>query len=125
MRRDIFGLGAAQLILTTAAVGGLAYLSGLVDLRGALVSGLALAMSATVIAIKILEDRGHVQQTYGQRAFAILLFQDMSVVPLLVLLPLIAPSGAGHFGDFGETLIAVGRIGLCIAAVVIAGRYLL
>jgi glutathione-regulated potassium-efflux system protein KefB len=125
LRRAIFGLGAAQLVATAAVLAGLAYWLGLAGWRGAVISGLALAMSATAIALKILEERGHLQQAYGQRAFAILLFQDMSVVPLLVLLPLIAPSGAGHFGDFGETLIAVGRIGLCIAAVVVAGRYLL
>ena len=49
----------------------------------------------------------------------------MSVVPLLALMPLIAPNGAGELGDFTTTLIAVGRGGLAIAAVVIAGRYLL
>ncbi len=91
MRRDIFGLGAAQLALTAAAIGGIAYFCGLLDWRGAVVAGLALAMSATAIALQILEERGQLQQVYGQRAFAILLFQDMAVVPLLAALPLLAP----------------------------------
>ena len=82
MRRDIFGLGVAQLLLTAAAIWALALLTGLFDWRGALVASLALALSATAIALQILEDRGHLQQPYGQRAFAILLFQDISVVPI-------------------------------------------
>ena len=125
LRRAIFGLGAAQLALTAAVLGGLALALGLTGWRGAVISGLALAMSATAIALKILEERGQLQQTYGQRAFAILLFQDMSVVPILALLPLLAPGADSHVADFTETLIIVGRIGACIAAVVIAGRYLL
>src|SRR5580700_5917447 len=96
LRRAIFGLGVAQLVLTAAALAGLAYALGLADWRGAAVAGLALAMSGTAIALKILEDRGHLQRPYGQRAFGILLFQDMSVVPLLALLPLIAPGGGSH-----------------------------
>jgi glutathione-regulated potassium-efflux system protein KefB len=125
LRRAIFGLGAAQLVLTAAVLGGLAIALGLAGWRGAIVGGVALAMSATAIALKILEDRGHLQQPYGQRAFAILLFQDMSVVPILALLPLLAPGADSHVTDFSDTVIAVGRIGLCIAAIVIAGRYLL
>lgn len=125
LRRAIFGLGAAQLAVTAAVLGGLAFALGLTGWRGAIVGGLALAMSATAIALKILEDRGQLQQTYGQRAFAILLFQDMSVVPILALLPLMAPGSDSHVTDFAATLLAVGRIGTAIAAVVIAGRYLL
>jgi glutathione-regulated potassium-efflux system protein KefB len=125
LRRAIFGLGAAQLALTAAVLGGLAFMLGLTGWRGAVIAGVALAMSATAIALKILEERGQLQQTYGQRAFAILLFQDMSVVPILALLPLLAPGADNHVTDFSATLLAVGRIGASIAAVVIAGRYLL
>src|SRR6266700_2585894 len=108
MRRDIFGLGAAQLALTTAAIAALALAAGL-GWRGAIIAGIALALSATAIALRILDERGHLQQTYGQRAFAILLFQDMSVVPLLALLPLLAPGGASSGGDWGADLLSVGR----------------
>ncbi len=125
LRRAIFGLGAAQLALTAAVLGSFAFALGLTGWRGAVVSGLALAMSTTAIALKILEDRGQLQQTYGQRAFAILLFQDMSVVPILALLPLLSPGADSRVADFSATLIAVARIGAAIAAVVIAGRYLL
>ena len=90
MRRDILGLGAAQWIITSAAICGLVYLTGL-TWRGGIVVGLALALSATAIALQILEERGQVQQTYAQRAIAILLFQDIAIVPVLALLPLLAP----------------------------------
>ncbi|MBO0752765.1 MAG: cation:proton antiporter, partial [Bradyrhizobiaceae bacterium] len=125
LRRAIFGLGAAQLAVTAAVLGSLAYVLGLTSWRGAVVAGLALAMSATAIALKILEDRGELQQTYGQRAFAILLFQDMSVVPILALLPLMAPGADNGAMDFFSTGLGAVRIAAAIAAVVIAGRYLL
>ncbi len=125
MRRDIFGLGAAQLALTALAIGGIAYGAGLLDWRGAVVAGIALAMSATAIALQILGERGQLQQIYGQRAFAILLFQDMAVVPLLAVLPLLAQGSASPHADFGEGLRAVGWIAGAIALIVIAGRYLL
>jgi glutathione-regulated potassium-efflux system protein KefB len=126
MRRDIFGLGVAQLLLTALAIAGLALATGMFGWRGALVAGLALALSATSIALRILEERGHLQQPYGQRAFAILLFQDMAVVPLLALVPLLAPSGAvTEQVSLAETAGSVGLAGAAIAALVIAGRYLL
>jgi len=124
MRRAIFGLGAAQLALTTAVLAGAAIAVGLASWRGAIVAALALAMSATAIALQILDERGELQQPHGQRAFAILLFQDMSVVPLLALLPLLAPGGEAHVG-LGQALLSVGTIAAAIAAVVVAGRYLL
>ena len=125
MRRQIFGLGAAQLTLTAAAIGGLAYYLGLLGWRGAVIAGIALAMSSTAIALQILEERGHLQQPYGQRAFAILLFQDITIVPLLALVPLLAPGTESHVGSFADGLLSVARIGGAIAIVVIAGRYLL
>src|SRR5438105_5293818 len=117
MRRDIFGLGVAQLVLTAGAIGGLAIATGLFNWRAALVAGLALALSATSIALRILEDRGTLQTPYGQRAFAILLFQDMSVVPLLALIPLLTMSGATQQVSLAETANSAALIGGAIAAV--------
>ena len=125
MRRAIFGLGAAQLTLTAVVIGALAYAADLVDWRGAIIAGLALALSATAIALQILEERGQLQQDYGQRAFAILLFQDMAVVPLLAALPLLARSSSGVHAEFVDGLRAMAVIGAAIALIVVAGRYLL
>jgi glutathione-regulated potassium-efflux system protein KefB len=125
MRRAIFGLGAAQLAVTGLAIGILAYAAGLVDWRGAVIAGLALAMSATAIALQILEERGQLQHDYGQRAFAILLFQDMAVVPLLAALPLLAQGEAGPHASLADGLRAVALIAGAIALIVVAGLYLL
>ncbi len=125
MRRAIFGLGMAQLALTGLAIGALAFAIGLVDWRGAVVAGLALAMSATAIALQILEERGQLQQDYGQRAFAILLFQDMAVVPLLAALPLLSRGSEGSHVDLGDGLRTVAFIAGAITLIVVAGRYLL
>ena len=90
-----------------------------------MIAGVALALSATAIALQILEERGQLQQVYGQRAFAILLFQDMAVVPLLALLPLLGEGGANPHGDPLAALRSVALIAAAIALVVAAGRYLL
>src|SRR5499433_2002239 len=97
----------------------------LVDWRGAVIVGLALAMSATAIALQILEERGQLQQDYGQRAFAILLFQDMAVVPLLAMLPLLAPGSESTHTGLGDGVRTVALIAGAIALIVVAGRYLL
>jgi glutathione-regulated potassium-efflux system protein KefB len=125
MRRAIFGLGAAQLVATAAAIGIASYAIGLTDWRGAIIAGVALAMSATAIALQILEERGQLQQVYGQRAFAILLFQDMAVVPLLAALPLLAKGTETVQGGLGDGLRAVAVIAAAIALIVVAGKYLL
>jgi glutathione-regulated potassium-efflux system protein KefB len=125
MRRAIFGLGAAQLTLTALLIALLAHGLGLLGWRGAIVAGLALAMSATAIALQILEERGELQQAYGQRAFAILLFQDMAVVPLLALLPLLAQGDENAHGNFSDGARAAALITGAIALIVLAGRYLL
>jgi monovalent cation:proton antiporter-2 (CPA2) family protein len=124
MRGAIFGLGAAQLALTAAILTGLIVAAGLTGWRGGFIASLGLAMSSTAIALQILDQRGDLQKTYGQRAFAILLFQDMAVVPLLALVPFLAPGGEAHAG-LTETLIAAAKIAAAIIVVVIAGRYLL
>jgi monovalent cation:proton antiporter-2 (CPA2) family protein len=123
MRRDILGLGAAQFFVTAAGIFGLTLLLG-ISLRGAFVAGVAFALSSTAIALQILDERGQLQQPYAQRAFAILLFQDMAVVPLLALMPLLVP-GQSQTGTLGEALLSVAMIAGAIAAIVIAGRYLL
>jgi monovalent cation:proton antiporter-2 (CPA2) family protein len=125
MRRAIFGLGTAQLVLTATTIGALAYGFGWLSWRGAVIAGLSLALSATAIALQILEERGQLQQAYGQRAFAILLLQDMAVVPLLALLPLLGDGGAGPHGGPLAALRSVALIAAAIALVVAAGRYLL
>ena len=124
MRKDILGLGAAQWIITSAAIFGLAYLIG-VNWRGAIIVGLALACRRPPSRCRFCGERGQLQQTYAQRAIAILLFQDIAIVPLLALLPLLAPGHETEIRSWGEALMPVALVAGAIAAIVLAGRYLL
>ncbi|MBI1197641.1 MAG: potassium transporter [Phenylobacterium sp.] len=133
MRTSIFGLGAAQLIASAAAVGAVAYGLG-VDWRVAVAGGLILAMSSTAIVLQSLEEKGLRQGPVGQAAFGVLLFQDLAVIPLFAVLPLLAvhPAAAeaaarldapGVFESlpaWERTLLTLGAV----AVVVGGGRYL-
>ena len=118
MRVDIFGLGAAQLGLTGAVIAGVAWAVGQ-RWEGAILLGLALSLSATSIALQMLEERGAMQEPYGRRTFAILLFQDMAIVPILALVPLFGARQGGAV--LQPALLALGAL----AVVILSGRYLL
>ncbi|WP_114944925.1 monovalent cation:proton antiporter-2 (CPA2) family protein [Microvirga calopogonii] len=122
MKRDIFGLGFAQLAVTTLCLGAAAYAVGFSP-KASFVTGAAVALSATAIALQMLGERNDLQTPYGQRSFAILLFQDLSVVPLLAVLPLLASGAAAEHGSLTDRLLAVGEALLGIGAVVLIGRY--
>ena len=122
MRRDIFGLGMAQVVVTGLALAGIALAAGTADWAGALIIGFGLALSSTAFALQILDEKGDTNTRYGQRAFSMLLLQDLAIVPLLALIPLLAEQAPEDpttaFEDF---LIAIAAI----AALLAAGRYLL
>ena len=123
MRRDIFGLGLAQMAITALLFGGVARAAGLAS-SAAVVIGVALALSATAIALQMLEERGDLQSSYGQRSFAVLLFQDLSIAPLLAALPLLATAGAvAADTTSGSALTGVATAIAAVAAVVVVGRY--
>ncbi len=122
MRHAIFGLGAAQVIISGAALTGLILAFHLMSWQGAVVIGFGLALSSTAFAMQILEERGETNMPHGQTSFAILLFQDLAIVPLLAMIPVLAPGSAQHEADpLGKFLIAI----ICIGAIVAVGRYLL
>ncbi len=82
MRRFIFGLGLAQVAITSLAIGAVAYAAGL-DTAAALVLGGALALSSTATVLQLLVERREVADRHGRLSVAVLLFQDLAVVPLL------------------------------------------
>lgn len=126
LRRDIFGLGFAQLAVTGLVLTGLAQVAG-IGWAGAIILGLAFALSATSVALQVLEERGDLKAPYGQRSFAVLLFQDLSIVPILAAVPLVASLAQGGLGGFamGDSLAAAAKAGGALLAVGLAGRYLL
>jgi len=89
MKRTVFGLGSAQVMVTLLLVMGVALLSGL-DWRASLVLGGVLAMSSTAIASKMLVERAEMNAPHGQQIMGVLLFQDLAVVPLLIVIPALA-----------------------------------
>ena len=123
MRRDIAWLGTLQMIPTVGVLMALLMAFGL-GWNAALTVGVALSLSATSIALQILQERGHMQQPYGKKTFSILLFQDLSVVPILALVPLLAVGNAAP-KDMLEIVQALAKACAATGAIVLAGRFLL
>jgi monovalent cation:H+ antiporter-2, CPA2 family len=122
MRRDIFGLGAAQVIVTGIVLTALVRFSTGFGWEQATIIGMTLALSSTAFALQLLEESGDTNRRYGQTSFSILLFQDLAIVPLLALVPLLAP-GTADGDEFGFRHFAIAVI--AVIALIAAGRYLL
>lgn len=117
LRGPILGLGGAQVVVTTAVLSSVAYLLG-VSWQSALVIGMALALSSTAIALRVIEEHGLTRTEAGQSGFAVLLFQDIAVIPMLALLPILAGNSSG---DWLNALWMTGGI----AALLLGGHFLL
>jgi len=122
MRREVFGLGAAQVATTSGVFAFIAWLLGL-DWLTAIVVGGAIAMSSTAILLQQLTERAELNRTHGRLAFSMLLFQDLAFVPLLALASGLA-AGKGHF-DPRESGLAVIGGALSVVVVLAAGRWLM
>ncbi len=123
MRKDIAVLGTAQMIMTTVVICiGLMLFSGF-NVRAGLVAGMALAFSSTAIAVQLLDERGAREASYGRRAFAILLFQDVMVAPVLAITPLLAGGMAGS--NWSDVLLGFAAVVAAFAIVIFAGRFIL
>lgn len=122
MRRDIFGLGAAQVVLCglalTLAIKALTTLSW----EASLVVGLPLGLSSTALVMQLLTERGLTGTSFGERSFSILLFQDISIVPLLTIVGALSrvpnPDAPPGWQVAGMTVAALGGL-------VLVGRYFL
>jgi monovalent cation:proton antiporter-2 (CPA2) family protein len=119
MRRSVFGLGTAQVIVTGAVLGAAAYWAGAAWV-GATILGLGLALSSTAIVLPLLAERNLLALTSGRDSFAVLLFQDLASVPLIALVPALA----GHHPD-GPIWIALLKAAGAVAVILLGGRFLL
>ncbi|PZQ16480.1 MAG: glutathione-regulated potassium-efflux system protein KefB [Rhodanobacter denitrificans] len=124
MRRQVFGMGSLQLLLTALALGGIAVMFGL-RWKPALIVGLGLALSSTAIALQVLAERKELNSEHGRLGFSILLFQDVAAIPILALIPVLAAKKIAPSSGLVDDVVDVVRIVLVIAAVVVGGRYLL
>lgn len=120
MRRLVFGLGGLQVALSAAAVGGLALWFGN-GIEAAVILGVVLAFSSTAIVMQLLIQRRELGTPLGQSTFAILLFQDLAVVPLLVLISILgAAAGEGSFASLLATAVVKGV--LTVVLIYLVGR---
>ncbi len=134
MRRAVLGMGMGQVLITATLLCIAGLLLGF-DWRTSLAGGLALAMSSTAIVLQTLKEKGLMNTSAGQSSFAVLLFQDIAVIPMLALIPLLAtgaahaPAEDGHGGTnliehlpaWAQAIAVLAAIGGIIAA----GRYLI
>ena len=119
MRRAVFGLGTAQVLLSGAAIAALAHI--VIDWRGAIVLGAGLAMSSTAIVLPMLAERDLLTTPAGREGFAVLLFQDLAFIPLVALVPLLANQTIPDHVPWLDVMRAV----VVIAVILIGGRFLM
>lgn len=119
LRRSIFGVGAAQVLISAGILGALLWLSDF-SWQAAVIGGIGLAMSSTAMALQLMRDKGMNRSEAGQLGFSVLLFQDLAVIPALALVPLLAGSDSGNIDwmKFGMKVLA-------FAGMLVGGRYLL
>ncbi|MCB8836956.1 monovalent cation:proton antiporter-2 (CPA2) family protein [Aurantimonas sp. VKM B-3413] len=120
LRRQIFGVGLAQVTLTGLALAAIAFFLG-VGWGAAVVIGFGLALSSTAFGLQLLDEAGETNTRHGQTAFSVLLFQDLAVVPLLAVLPFLAPYSGAVGIELKQVAISVGAL----LVLVVGGRYLL
>ncbi|MDF0734230.1 monovalent cation:proton antiporter-2 (CPA2) family protein [Pseudomonas entomophila] len=123
MRKAVFGVGLAQVLLTGAVIGAIAVFGFAQALPAALVLGLGLALSSTALGLQSLAENKQLNAPHGRLAFAILLFQDIAAIPLIALVPLLAAGGPDT--SHGDSLEHGLRVFASIAIVIVGGRYLL
>jgi CPA2 family monovalent cation:H+ antiporter-2 len=122
MRRLVFGLGSLQLVLCAAAMAGVVTLFG-GNPSSAVVIGLAMAMSSTAVVIQVLSEEKRLNTVVGRTSFAILLFQDVAVVPVLFILGALGPTN--HIRSAAELGLSVGQALSAVAAIIVLGRLVL
>jgi glutathione-regulated potassium-efflux system protein KefB len=123
LRGAIFGLGLTQVALCGLAVSGVIWLATSYPMAAALAVGLSLGLSSTAQVLPMLQSGGNLRTPVGERAFSILLFQDLSIIPLLAIVTALGVQG-GEDGGIGGWVQLPIALGACVA-LVLAGRFLL
>ena len=122
MRRLVFGLGGLQVLVTTALLAGVAAYAG-GNLSEAIILGASLSLSSTAIVLELLSNQGRLKTNVGRSSFAVLLLQDLAVIPILMFISLLAAgSGGSVLGSLGRALL---QAAIALAVIVVFGRVLL
>ncbi|XP_073311385.1 K(+) efflux antiporter 2, chloroplastic [Primulina huaijiensis] len=129
MKKYVFGLGSAQVLVTAVVTGLIAHFIAGQPSPAAIVIGNGLALSSTAVVLQVLQERGESTSRHGRATFSVLLFQDLAVVVLLILIPLLSPSsskGGVGFQAIAEALgLAAIKAVVAISAIIAGGRLLL
>ena len=123
MRRLVFGLGPLQVGLSALAIGSVAMAFGMPPAVAFVVGG-ALALSSTAIVVPVLAERKRLNSAAGRTAFAVLLFQDLAVAPLLFAISVLSSPDTGRHRA-AALLLTLAPAALALAAVVVVGRLVL
>ena len=122
IRRMVFGLGSAQVLVTGTVLIALSHLLFAIPLKASILIGFSLALSSTAFVLQLLTENRCLNSVYGRSAFSILLLQDLAVVPLLALVPLLAMPQMSIGANLGFALLESIAV---LGAVILLGRYLL
>lgn len=122
LRRSVFGLGLAQVLVTGAVLAVIGHGLGL-SVKSAAVAGLGLALSSTAFVLQMLAEKKQLTTTHGRAAFAVLLFQDLAVIPILAVLPLLG--AATMLPDGHQAIVGVLKVVAAIAGLVFGGHFVL
>ena len=123
MRRLVFGLGSAQILLTGVVIGGVAYVWGNSG-PAALVLGACLALSSTAIVMQLLIEKSRLTTPVGRSAFSVLLMQDLAVVPILFIVGVLGTVSEGQ-GVLGGLALALGEAAITVVFIYAVGRLVL
>jgi CPA2 family monovalent cation:H+ antiporter-2 len=121
MRRLVFGLGGLQMLITTLALTLICLLLGLAG-DEALIIASALSLSSTAIVVQLLSDARRLGTHTGRASFSVLLFQDLAVIPILLLINVLGANETGL--AFADILTAIAQALIAIALIVVVGRFL-
>lgn len=123
MKRDILGLGLLQVTACGMAIAGLILLTTEFSWEAALALGMPLALSSTAQVLPMLQSSGRLRTPFGERAFAILLFQDLSIIPMITIITAMSRNPADAGGPPGWLMVIYTLV--AIAGLIAAGRYLI
>lgn len=123
MRNVIVGLGWLQVVLTAGAFFGVAWWLGL-GTHASVALGMIFALSSTAVALPLLQERGLLKTMGGRSALAVLLAQDLAVIPMLIVLPLLALDPTGEPTSWLDKMKHAGIVVAAVAGIVLAGRFI-
>jgi monovalent cation:proton antiporter-2 (CPA2) family protein len=121
MRRDVFGLGGSQFLVTAAIIAFIGNICGL-SMAAQIVIGGGLALSSSAFVLQLLKDKDQMSTTFGRSSFGVLLLQDLAVVPLLVVTPILAGGGGGLAAALGSAGV---KAVIALTTIFMAGKFLL